>query len=60
VAAKSNVVYMDIDSSLSHAEDPVTGGIRYMGQGRWKLPEAPGIGADFDPDFLESMNKIIV
>lgn len=60
VAAKSNVVYMDIDSSLSHAQDPVTGGIRYMGQGRWELPEAPGIGADFDPDFLETMNKVIV
>jgi L-alanine-DL-glutamate epimerase-like enolase superfamily enzyme len=60
VAAKNNVVYMDIDSSLSHAEDPVTGGICYRGQGKWELPQTPGIGADFDTNFLEPMKKVIV
>ena len=58
VAAKNNVVYFDIDSSLSHAEDPVTGGIRYKGKGKWELPDVPGIGADFDPEFLEKMKKV--
>ncbi len=56
-AARKNIVYFDIDSSLSHAEDPVTGGIRYKGRGVWELPEEPGIGADFDEAFLEGMEK---
>jgi len=60
VAAQSNVVYFDIDSSLSHAEDPVTGGIRYMGKGIWELPEVPGIGGDFNPEFLDKMKKITI
>ena len=60
VAAKNNVVYFDIDASLSHAEDPVTGGIQYMGKGKWELPEVPGIGADFDPAFLDKMKTAII
>ena len=60
VAAKNNVVWFDIDSSLSHAEDPVTGGIQYKGKGRWELPEIPGIGGDFDPGFIEKMKKTII
>ena len=59
-AAKNNVIYFDIDSSLSHAEDPVTGGIQYVGKGKWELPEAPGIGADFDPAFLENKKTVII
>ena len=57
VAAKNNVIYFDIDSSLSHAEDPVSGGIRYMGKGKWELPDVPGIGGDFDPAFLDKMKS---
>ena len=60
VAAKNNVVWFDIDSSLSHAEDPVTGGIQYRGKGKWELPQIPGIGGDFDPEFLEKMKKVII
>ena len=60
VAAKNNVIYFDIDSSLSHAEDPVTGGIQYKGKGKWELPQVPGIGGDFDPEFLEKMKKTII
>ena len=60
VAAKNNVVWFDIDSSLSHAEDPVKGGIQYKGGGQWELPPDPGIGADFDPDFLEKMKKVTI
>ena len=59
-AAKNNVVWFDIDASMSHAEDPVTGGIRYMGKGKWELPQVPGIGADFDPGFLEKMKKVTI
>ncbi len=60
VAAKNNVVYFDIDSSLSHAEDPVRGGIQYQGKGKWELPEAVGIGADFDPELLETGRKATI
>lgn len=60
VAAKSNVVYFDIDASLSHSEDPVSGGIRYVGKGKWELPEIPGIGADFDPEFIDKMKKTCI
>lgn len=60
VAAKNNIAWFDLDSCLSHAEDPVTGGIQYQGRGKWILPETPGIGADFDPDFLDGMEKVIV
>jgi len=60
VAAKNNVVWFDIDASLSHAEDPVTGGIQYMGKGKWILPLDPGIGADFNPGFLEKMEKVTI
>ena len=60
VAARNNVVWFDIDSSLSHAEDPVTGGIQYRGKGKWELPQVPGIGGDFDPEFLKKMKKVII
>lgn len=59
-SAKNNIIFFDIDSSLSHAEDPVTGGIQYKGKGKWELPETPGIGADFDSDFLDKMDKVVI
>ncbi len=60
VAARNNIVHFDIDSSFAHAEDPVIGGIQYKGKGKWELPDAPGIGADFDSKFIEKMEKIII
>lgn len=60
VAARNDIVFFDIDSSLSHAEDPVTGGIQYKGKGKWELPDTHGIGADFDPGFLDKMEKVVI
>ena len=60
VAARNNIAWFDIDASLSHAEDPVTGGIIYGENGLWELPVSPGIGADFDPGFLERMKKTVI
>jgi L-alanine-DL-glutamate epimerase-like enolase superfamily enzyme len=60
VAAKNNVVYFDIDASLSHSEDPVIGGIQYKGKGKWELPNVPGIGGDFDSEFTDSMRKFTI
>lgn len=60
VQASKNVVHFDMDSSLMLAEDPVIGGIQYQGKGKWELGEAIGIGADFDADFLRSMESVTV
>ena len=60
VAARNNIVHFDIDSSFPHAEDPVIGGIQYQGKGKWILPDTPGIGADFDQEFLDRMDTISV
>ena len=60
VAARNNIVHFDIDSSLMLDEDPVIGGIEYKGNGKWELSDAVGIGADFDPEVIEKMEKFIV
>ena len=60
VASRNNIAWFDIDASLSHAEDPVTGGIRLKEKGLWELPDTSGIGADFDPGFLERMKKTVI
>lgn len=60
VAARENIVHYDIDSSLMHVSDPVTGGIEYAGGGEWLLPETPGIGADFDPGVLDASESAVV
>ena len=60
VAARNTIVHFDIDSSLMLAEDPVTGGIEYKGSGKWELDDTPGIGADFDENYLKDMERVIV
>ncbi len=57
VAAKNNIAFFDLDSSLSHSKDPVIGGVEYKGNGKWILPDTPGIGAEFDPEFLKESLK---
>ena len=60
VAARNNISYFDLDSSMSHDIDPVIGGVEYKGKGKWVLPDLPGIGAEFDPEFLKNSDKIEV
>ena len=60
VAARNNIVHFDMDSSLMLAEDPVNGGIEYQGSGKWVLGDNPGIGADFNEDYLDSMERVIL
>jgi hypothetical protein len=43
-----------------HSEDPVIGGIEYVGNGKWILPETIGLGAEIDTKFLERMEKTVV
>jgi L-alanine-DL-glutamate epimerase-like enolase superfamily enzyme len=60
VLSRETIVHYDMDSSLMLNADPVTGGIEYMGSGRWILTDRPGIGADFDEAFLKSMEKVTI
>jgi L-alanine-DL-glutamate epimerase-like enolase superfamily enzyme len=60
VQASDTIVHYDMDSSLMLDADPVTGGIEYLGSGKWVLGENPGIGAGFDASFLESMEKVSI
>jgi L-alanine-DL-glutamate epimerase-like enolase superfamily enzyme len=60
VQAREAIVHFDMDSALMLAADPVTGGIKYEGKGRWTLGEAPGIGADFDESYLGEMEKQVI
>ena len=60
VLARDIIVHYDMDSSLMLDADPVKGGIQYQGAGRWTLDEHPGIGADFDSGYLESMEKFSI
>ncbi len=60
VLASDNIVHYDMDSSLMLDTDPVTGGIEYMGAGKWTLGENPGIGADFDDAYLKTMEHISI
>jgi L-alanine-DL-glutamate epimerase-like enolase superfamily enzyme len=60
VLARETIVHYDMDSSLMLDADPVTGGIEYVGSGKWILKESPGIGAGFNETFLENMEKVSI
>jgi L-Ala-D/L-Glu epimerase len=55
-----NIQFYDLDTCLlGHKADPVIDGVRFDGM-KLKLPDLPGIGADADPAFLETCEKIVV
>lgn len=55
-----NIQFYDLDTCLlGHKADPVIDGVRFDGM-RLQLPNMPGIGADADPAFLETCERIIV
>ncbi len=60
VLARDTIVHYDMDSSLMLDADPVKGGIQYQGSGKWELYNEPGIGAGFDENYLDSMEKAVV
>ena len=60
VAARNNIIHFDIDSSLMHSVDPVIGGIEYVGNGKWILPETVGLGATIEEEFLNDMEMTTI
>lgn len=58
--AHDNVIFYDMDTCmLGHKTDPVTGGVQYKGF-FLEVPDVPGIGADADETFLQSLEKVTV
>jgi L-alanine-DL-glutamate epimerase-like enolase superfamily enzyme len=55
--AHSVVRFCDLDSFLEHAEDRILGGVEIKG-GRVLVPEAPGIGAYPDPDYIRHLEAV--
>lgn len=60
VVARKNIVHFDMDSAFPHSIDPVIGGITYHEGGEVKVPDTPGIGADFDQNYLDKMEKVVI
>lgn len=52
------IKYFDFDTPLMYTEDPTIGGIEYLQGGKIKLPEAPGLGVDIIPSYLNSQKAI--
>ncbi len=58
--ANDNVMFYDMDTCmLGHKKDPVTGGVQYNGY-YVEVPDAPGIGADAEEGFLNTLEKVII
>lgn len=58
--AHDNVIFYDMDTCmLGHKTDPVTDGVQYKGF-FLEVPETPGIGADADEAFLQSLEKVTI
>ncbi len=58
--AWDNIIYYDLDSPLMQSEDPILGGMVYQKDWEVTLDDTPGIGADFDPLFLNKFEKYLV
>lgn len=57
ISARSNFIYADLDGYLMLQQDPIVDGAIYN-VGEITLPDKPGIGADLDPAFLATCEKI--
>jgi L-alanine-DL-glutamate epimerase-like enolase superfamily enzyme len=49
--------FFDLDSCLEHTENHILGGIGYQG-GSISIPDAPGIGARPDPDYVRTLEEV--
>ena len=60
VTAWDHIIHFDMDAPLMHEEDPIIGGITYDENWKIVLDSKPGIGADYDPDFLDRFRDIAI
>lgn len=58
--ASEMIQYYDFDTPLMFVEDPVVGGITYGPHGEITVPEAPGLGAKMDDEYLRSLESVTV
>ena len=49
--------FFDLDSCLEHAEDRILGGVTFR-DGILTVPDAPGLGACPDPDFIAGLTEV--
>lgn len=56
VSARPIIRFADLDSHVDHEIDPVTGGMTIV-DGLVHLPDGIGVGADLNPEFLESCER---
>ncbi|MEI2737801.1 MAG: dipeptide epimerase [Chitinophagaceae bacterium] len=54
------IEHFDFDTALMFSEDPVTGGIVYENNGVVKVPDAIGLGATIDENWLNKMEKVVI
>lgn len=58
--ARDNIRFYDLDTCLlGHRIDPVLGGVQYQGM-HLSLTDEPGIGADVDDAYLNTLEKMII
>ncbi len=59
-SANDNIKYYDMDTCmLGHKIDPIKGGVQYNNF-MVELPDAIGIGADVEDDFLQTLEKAVI
>jgi L-Ala-D/L-Glu epimerase len=54
ICSQRNVLYADLDAFTEHKVDPVIGGMQVK-DGIVRLPDAPGLGLDIDPEWLKTL-----
>jgi len=54
--ASSSIIFFDLDAPLMQAINPVTEGLIYGKGGEVSITDRPGIGADFDEQYLEKIS----
>jgi L-Ala-D/L-Glu epimerase len=58
--SNDHIHHCDFDTPLMFTEDPVIGGIKYLDKGIIDLPDAPGLGAVINEDYLKKAEKAII
>jgi L-alanine-DL-glutamate epimerase-like enolase superfamily enzyme len=59
-SARRNIIHADLDGADMLAVDPARGGYAYSTAGELTPLTTPGLGIDFDPDFLARQPKVSI